>query len=156
VRTTLLGPKPGFQAIFDACGFGSIKSLCAHDATDKVNKYLKSRTDIGEQTKNHYPRLLDRILSLGRKGTDAPYPLSRLEKVSIRETSRNRRAISSKDLEKVFAAARRGTKVLRMTGEQRYWVYRLATESGLRAAELGSLTPADFLAGYRDRAGFDL
>lgn len=75
-----------------------------------------------------------------------PTPLSRLEKVSIKETTRTRRAISAKDLDKVFAAARKGTKVLRMTGEQRYWVYRLATESGLRAAELGSLTPADFNA----------
>src|SRR5690606_4041335 len=80
------------------------------------------------------------------KGRMPPTPLSRLEKVSIKETTRTRRAISAKDLDKVFAAARKGTKVLRMTGEQRYWVYRLATESGLRAAELGSLTPADFNA----------
>jgi len=31
-----------------------------------------------------------------------------------------------------------------MTGEHRYWLYRLALETGLRASELGSLTPESF------------
>lgn len=137
--------KARIQAIFDGCGFGSIVSLCAHDARDKVNKYLAKRTDIGDQTKNHYRTALIGFCRWAEDGRMPPTPLTRLKKVTITERSRERRAISAEQLDELLAVTLAGPKTHRLTGEQRYWVYRLAIESGLRAGELASLTPASFM-----------
>jgi integrase len=136
--------KARIQSIFDGCGFGSIVALCAHDAVDKVNKYLATRTDLGKQTKNHYRTALISFCRWAEDGRMPATPLSRLRKVTITEKSRERRAISVEEIDKLLNAAWVGPKTHALTGEQRYWVYRLAIESGLRAGELASLTLASF------------
>jgi integrase len=136
--------KARIQAIFDGCGFGSIKSLCAHDATDKVNKYLATQSDLGDRTKNYYRTALIGFCRWAEDGRMPPTPLARLKKVTVKESTRERRAISAEQLDTLFAVTLTGEKTHRLTGEQRYWLYRLATESGLRAGELASLTPMNF------------
>lgn len=137
--------KARVQAIFDGCGLGSIASLCAHDASDKVNKYLAGRTDIGDRTKNYYRTALIGFCRWAEDGRMPPTPLARLKKVTVKETTRERRAISAKQIDELLAATRTGKSTRLLTGEERYWLYRLAIESGMRAGELASLTPANFL-----------
>ncbi len=137
--------KARIQAIFDGCGFGTIASLCAHDAADKVNKYLAKRTDIVDRTKNYYRTALIGFCRWAEDGRMPPTPLARLMKVTVTESTRERRAISAEQLDKLLAVTRGAKKTRRLTGEQRFWVYRLAMESGLRAGELASLTPRSFL-----------
>jgi integrase len=136
--------KASIQAIFDACGFRSIASLCAHDAPDKVNKYLLGRTDVGTRTRNYYRVALNGFCRWAEDGRMPPTPLSRLKKVTVTESTRERRALSAYDIDTLLTAAWDGKTTRRLTGEQRYWLYRLATESGLRAGELASLTPTNF------------
>ena len=73
---------------------------------------------------------------------------------------RVRRALTRAELRRLLEATRRGPdfqtrrgprgrlqvagSLAYMGGEDRYWLYRLAVETGLRASELGSLTPESF------------
>ncbi len=126
--------KARIKAIFDGCRFGSIASLGAHDASDRVNKFLTARTDIGDRTKNYYRAALIGFCRWAEHGRMPPTPLAHLKKVTVTESTRDRRAISVGEVDTLLAATRSGKKTHRLTGEQRYWVYRLAIESGLRAA----------------------
>lgn len=60
-------------------------------------------------------------------------------------TSSRRRAILSDDqFTALLAAARQGPDRRNLSGEARYWLYLLASQTGLRAQELHSLTPKSF------------
>jgi integrase len=137
--------KARIQAIFDGCGFGSIASLCAHDAADKVNRYLAGRDDIVNKTKNYY---LTALIGFCRWATKqkrmAPTPLATLDKLPVTDSTRERRALSSEQFAKLIEAAKAGKATKRLTGEQRAFVYMVAAYTGLRAGELASLTPTDF------------
>jgi integrase len=56
----------------------------------------------------------------------------------------DRRALTADELARLIRAAAEGGDVEGLTGEQRAWLYRLAGYTGLRSAELASLTPASF------------
>jgi integrase len=136
--------KARIQAIFDGGKFGSITSLGAHDAADRVNKYLAGRTDLSDSTKNHYRTALIGFCRWAEDGRMPPTPLAHLKKVCITESTREQRAIAAEELDKLFAAARAGKRSHLLSGEERFWLYWLAIESGLRAGELASLTPMNF------------
>src|SRR5690606_34988175 len=55
-----------------------------------------------------------------------------------------RRAATEAELQRILKAAKAGDVVEGLTGEQRYWLYRVAAATGFRASELRSLTPAAF------------
>lgn len=55
-----------------------------------------------------------------------------------------RRALEPDGLARLLSAARGGPDRYDMSGEARYWLYRLAVESGLRSNELRNLTRACF------------
>ena len=136
--------KARIQSIFNGCGFRSIASLCAHDAPDKVNTYLAGLTELTDRTRNYYRTALIGFCRWAEDGRMPPTPLARLKKVTVTESTRERRAISADEFDKLLTATWKGKTTRRLTGEQRYWLYRLATESGLRAGELSTLTPTNF------------
>ena len=79
-----------------------------------------------------------------RRSPENPFAhLSRLNaRVDIRH---ERRALTAKELGGLIAAAEKSKESFRgLDGTTRAMLYRLATMSGLRAAELASLTPASF------------
>lgn len=57
---------------------------------------------------------------------------------------RERKTSTSEELSKLQKAAKKGDKVLEMTGLDRAMLYHLAVETGLRWSELCSLTPSNF------------
>ena len=59
-------------------------------------------------------------------------------------TSRRRAILTDEQFAILLTATRNGPTRRNLTGEQRYWLYLLASQTGLRAQELHSLTPASF------------
>lgn len=57
---------------------------------------------------------------------------------------RGRRALTADEQRRLLEGVRRLRKRRGLTGEQRYWWYRLALETGLRASELRQLKPSWF------------
>jgi len=55
-----------------------------------------------------------------------------------------RRALLDEEVTSLIQAAEKGPVIRDMTGPERAMLYRLAVETGLRAGELASLTPASF------------
>ncbi|MBU0717958.1 MAG: site-specific integrase [Planctomycetes bacterium] len=59
-----------------------------------------------------------------------------------------RRALEPDEVQRLLNAAQCGPERYGMTGEQRYWLYRLAIETGFRAGELRSLTRANLIVDH--------
>lgn len=72
-------------------------------------------------------------------------PVAHLQPRSTAADRRHDRAVlSSEDLAKLIAAAKKGQPVHNLTGTDRAMLYLVAAYTGLRAHELASLTPASF------------
>lgn len=75
-------------------------------------------------------------------------PVDHLSAVRVVRTSpprRERRVLAPADLDRLLAAARRSRAAeFGLTGRERHALYLLASSTGLRAAELASLTPEGF------------
>jgi len=70
-------------------------------------------------------------------------PMMQVPKLNIRVDRRHeRRALSDEEVARLIDAADRGPALRRLSGPDRAMLYRLAVETGLRAAELASLTVA--------------
>lgn len=79
------------------------------------------------------------------EGRASRSPVEHLEGPNVRIDPRHaRRALSVEELRRLLKATRKGQIVLGMSGQARALLYRLAVETGLRAGELASLTPASF------------
>ncbi|MFO8013119.1 MAG: site-specific integrase [Phycisphaerae bacterium] len=72
-------------------------------------------------------------------------PMVSVSKLNARTERRHaRRALTDDEIRRLLDAAQKGRKVRGLTGPERAVLYRLALETGLRASELGSLTPRSF------------
>ena len=74
----------------------------------------------------------------------APSPLEHLTCVTQTEKRRQRRALSIEEQIKLLEAAQNGETHHNMTGFERYLVYKLALQTGLRANEIRNLTKSSF------------
>ncbi len=80
-------------------------------------------------------------------------PMVSVSNLNTRTERRHpRRALSDAEIVRLLDAAERGPRFRGFTGPERAMLYRLALETGLRASELGSLTPGSFLLGDVDQA----
>jgi len=72
-------------------------------------------------------------------------PLRDVPKLNVKEDPHHtRRAIAVDDLRKLFQKTADGPERYGMSGRERYLLYRLAVESGLRRGEIARLRKADF------------
>jgi integrase len=72
-------------------------------------------------------------------------PMMQVAKLNVSSDRRLiRRALLDEEVTWLIQAAEKGPVVRDMTGPERAMLYRLAVETGLRAGELASLTPASF------------
>jgi integrase len=115
----------------------------------KVQEAMKSLKDSGlsAQTCKHALRAVKQfskwLWSNGRSNADS---LVHLKPFNVDEDRRRvRRALSAHELHRLLEAAENGPDVLGISGRDRAIVYRVAMATGLRAAELRSLTPASFV-----------
>ncbi|MCX5675795.1 MAG: site-specific integrase [Planctomycetota bacterium] len=145
--------------IIEGCGFkgaldvdaGAVERHLAVLRADKVGAGGKVKRGIGHQTSNFHVAAVQQFCRwLVDEGRAASSPVSRLDTLNVRVDRRHdRRALTVDELRLLLAAARGGPERHGMAGPERALLYRLAVETGLRAAELASLTRASFDLGGR-------
>lgn len=107
------------------------------------------RKGIGAKTRAHYFGALFAFLGWGEREQLVPVnPLRDAAKPDANAEKRHaRRAFEPDEVRRLLTAARTGPERFGVPAEERYWLYRLAAESGLRAGELRTLTRASVATG---------
>ena len=113
---------------------------------NEAGEVVKVRRGISAQTFNFYLQAMKqfgRWMVKDRRAADSP--LAHLEGLNVKTDRRHdRRALTVDELRRLLKAAEEGDEIRRMGGAERAMLYRLSVETGLRAGELRSLTPASF------------
>jgi len=137
------------QAVIDGCGFTFISELDA----SRVMTYLAElrenkdgKDGISNQTSNFYLASIKQFCRwLCRDGRASANPLEYLEGLNVRTDRRHdRRALEVDEIRWLLDTAAKGPDIFKLTGPTRALLYMLALESGLRSAELASLTRESF------------
>ena len=132
------------KAICTACRFTTPANLDAAKVaahTGDLHRAGRSASNI-----NHKLTALKSFTRwLHRNGRIAHDPMVQVSKLNERTDRRHvHRAFAVDEFSRLANAAVAGPVVRGMTGPDRAMCYRLAVETGLRASELGSLTPRPF------------
>jgi len=108
--------------------------------------HLRDAEDRSLQTCNHYLRAIKQFSRwLRRDGRCRDDALAHLAGYNVKLDRRHdRRSLSDDELALLIEAAQGGKRLCGLVGPTRAMLYRLAVETGLRASELGSLTPESF------------
>ena len=131
-------------AVLDGCRFRFIVDLSA----SRVLSYLADikRSGRSQQTVNHYLRAVkqfSRWMVKDHRSDDDR--LVHLSGGNVKTDRRiERRELTDDELRELLSAAKAGPVRFRLTGWQRFTLYATAVGTGLRAKELGSLTPGHF------------
>jgi integrase len=154
---------------FAGCGFHSLDDLRDPDAASKVTSFLLTKkrqakrkpieqlskrvvydgpekcSAISPRTRNAYMVAIKTFCKWCVKNT----PLTDCKLIFALERAKEstrpvRRAADDAELESILTAARNGEPVGGLSGEERYWLYRVAITTGFRASELRALTPSHF------------
>jgi len=134
------------KRIVEGCKFHAWSDISANVVSRYLND-LESIEGIGKRTRNYYLKAIKhfcRWMVKQRKASESP--LEHLDCVSVKtdDTRHNRRALSPDEIRSLLETTKAQPTRFGMTGYERALLYRLATESGLRANELRSLTVASF------------
>ncbi len=137
------------QVVFDGCHFFRLADVDA----GPVERWLADRRALpragggfGPQTSNHYVTSL-KAFGNWLVATDRvpANPFRRLTKLNVETDTRHiRRPPTDEELTRLIAAAEVGSPYRKMAAADRAQLYFVAVMTGLRAAELDSLTPASF------------
>ena len=115
---------------------------------NRVAAYLADRRKDGlsVESSNHYLRRVKQFARwMVNSGRAAESPLACLKLLNAQaDRRRNRRAFTADELRTLIDTASNGGELFGLTGPERAMVYRVAVETGLRAAELRSLKVSSF------------
>lgn len=115
---------------------------------DRILDWLK-KLKTGAQTRNHYLQAVKQFVFWAikkRRLKDDPLIGLSAENVKVDRSRKIRRALSPTEVSQVLFATSHSTKVIRrLTGIDRAMLYLVAATTGLRSAELASLTVQDFI-----------
>jgi len=131
-------------AIIDGCGFACLSDLSA----SKIMGFLDDRRTGGTsaETFNDYLKAIKSFCRwLCKDGRATSNPVEYLTPLNARLDRRHdRRALDVEEIRWLLDAAANGPTIRGLAGRGRALLYKLALESGLRAAELASLTRESF------------
>lgn len=115
---------------------------------DDVDGWLRRKRDGGmsPSTANHYLTAVQTFLNWCVRTRRLPAnPLIGLRRLATQGALvRERRALTGKEVVRLLKVARSGSPWRDFTGEERYWLYRFALETGLRRGEMARLRVGDF------------
>jgi len=135
------------REVFDACGFESWRQI--KDA--KVEAYLRDLREgerhVSYRRSNAYLTACQSFANwiVNDRAWAPESPLRRLKRLSDKEAPRHtRRALGIEELRTLLRKTAEGPERYGMTGRERYLLYRLAIETGLRRGEIRRLQKGDF------------
>jgi len=133
--------------IIEGCKFKSFTDI----TLNKVEKYLAELRNNGEgisaQTYNWYRQAIKQFCKWMVENSRAvDSPVKRLQGFKIKEIDKRhpRRALEIEEIQKLLQVTRDGPIRFGMSGFERYLLYKLAVETGLRRNELRSLKVSSF------------
>lgn len=138
--------RPRIEKIIAGCG---IRTLADIDA-GKVESWLASQQDNGGMsvgTRKHYAsgaKQFGRWLVETDRASRSPFAGLRTDLNVDAHRVYSRRALSFDDCQKFLASVRASTRRAKLSGEDRYFMYRIALATGLRRNEIGSLVRGSF------------
>jgi len=123
-----------------AVGAHTVADLEVGRVEHELHKWRES--GLSTTTSNHYVTALKGFCRwLADEGRATFNPLARLRKLPTEPDRRRVRGVlSDGEIALLLDATKRGPVSFGLTGEQRYWLYRVALETGLRANELRHVT----------------
>jgi integrase len=136
------------NSIIDGCRYRTWSDI--ENNPDRIEQYLKSRREgpggISVQTSNHYLQAVKQFAAwmFDNKRASKPLP-RRLKPLEVKnEKIHSRRSLEIDEFMRLLEATIKAPKRFGMTGYERYLLYRLASQTGLRAKELRSLKVSSF------------
>lgn len=130
------------RKILDGCKFEFPPHLCPLKLKSHLAKLRKD--GLSEQTAQHYLRAAKQFaLFLVRHKRLRENPFDSLKARKDVEKRHPRRALSAAELNKLLEVAAKQGRFRGLTGRERSLLYLMASQTGFRASELASLTPAD-------------
>ncbi|NQT03278.1 MAG: tyrosine-type recombinase/integrase [Planctomycetes bacterium] len=131
--------KSYLMKIIQGCGFNFWSEVRASDIENYLGKLREKGLSI--KTANYYIGTFRRFslwMVREKRATEVPSIHTK------RAPKYNARAFEQDEFQKLLEAAKRGPTLYGLSGYQRYLLYVLAVESGLRRGELKAITPASF------------
>jgi len=142
------------RRVIEGCGFKSWADIAGSNVlaylsdlrADKVNDDGKVKPGISAQTSNFYLQAIKQFCRWAvRDGRASESPLAHLRRLNVKTDRRHdRRALTLDEIGRLLRQAAGEPERYGMTGPVRAMLYRVALETGLRLAELRSLTRASF------------
>ena len=132
------------KSIFEGCGFETYSDIDANEVYTFLAD-MRSDEGTGQRTFNYALKAVKHFakwMIKERRATENP--LEHLTCVTQTEKRRQRRALSIEEQIRLLESAMNGTKHHNLTGYERYLVYKLALQTGLRANEIRNLTMSSF------------
>jgi integrase len=132
------------RAIAEGCEFKHIPDIAPSPVVAFLADLRKSGTSIG--TSNHYLRAFKQFLRwMMRERRINDDPIVHISAMNVATDRRRiRRALPPEEFQKLIAATETAKIRKWLSGSSRAMLYQTAAYTGLRASELGSLTPASF------------
>jgi len=138
--------KGRIERIITEAGFIEYSQLDSVQVTKAIAQLRAKEEFTTTVTANRYreaARAWSRWMALNGRWPENP--LQYMAKFKGDVTPSRRRAILSDDqMTKLLTSVRREPARRNLSGESRFWLYLIASQSGLRAQELDSLTPRSF------------
>jgi integrase len=147
----LLGIQPGSVRRFVGAGQLRPSGKDKRFARANIEQLLASRRPMGVFTSNNYLAAIKHFSRwLVKDGRTERDPLAMLARQNAEvDRRRPRRALSEEQFGDLVEATGKGVPFRDMTGPDRLVLYTLAANTGFRAKELSSLTPASFALGSK-------
>lgn len=138
------------KAILEGTGAEFLKQLDGAGVTGFLAQHRAK--GLGIRSSNHYLAAIKGFCAwLVRERRASENPVAHLAAMNAQADRRHRRRpLEVDELRRLLSVTRGGPERSGMTGEERYWLYRLAAETGFRSNELRNLVRASFDLGSND------
>jgi len=134
------------RKVVEGCGFKYWSDISASKTEAFLARLQSDAGAVSAQTRNFYLQAIQQFCRwMVQDGRAPESPIAHLKGVNVQTDRRHdRRSLEPEEIARLLAATAAAERRFGMDGYQRALLYRLAIETGLRASELRSLTPASF------------
>ena len=136
------------KKVIEGCRFATWNNIQASKVQSYVASLRDGKNGIGASTFNCYLKAAKQFckwMVQDRRASESPIEYLKCETVrKVVDEEHPRRALEIDELRRLLEVTKAGGKRFGMTGYERYLLYRLSAETGLRAKELRSLKVCSF------------
>jgi len=136
------------KAVIEGCKFAAWSDIQPSKVQNYIASLRDSRNGTSAATCNYYLKCTKQLckwMVQDRRASESPLEHLKCETVrKVVDEKHPRRALEIDELRRLLEVTRVGPKRFGMTGYERYLLYRLTAETGLRAKELRSLRASSF------------